>query len=73
MHTLDASRSSALASVVRPEVKLKAILEITRNLSSELRIDAVAPENPRLPLRAFPPGRAAVPRPGRPRQRAARP
>ncbi|MBV8232091.1 MAG: SpoIIE family protein phosphatase, partial [Planctomycetaceae bacterium] len=29
---------------VRPEVKLKAILEITRNLSSELRIDAVAPK-----------------------------
>ncbi|MFO0952242.1 MAG: SpoIIE family protein phosphatase [Isosphaeraceae bacterium] len=44
MHTLDASRSSALASVVRPEVKLKAILEIARNLSSELRIDAVAPK-----------------------------
>src|SRR5436309_6643452 len=30
MHTLDASRSSALASAVRPEVKLKAILEIAR-------------------------------------------
>ena len=44
MHTLDASRSSALASVVRPEVKLKAILEITRNLSTELRIDTVAPK-----------------------------
>ena len=44
MHTLDASRSSAMASVVRPEVKLKAILEIARNLSSELRIDAVAPK-----------------------------
>lgn len=44
MHTLDASRSSALASVVRPEVKLKAILEIARNLSSELKIDAVAPK-----------------------------
>lgn len=44
MHTLDASRSSALASVVRPEVKLKAILEITRNLSTELKIDAVAPK-----------------------------
>jgi sigma-B regulation protein RsbU (phosphoserine phosphatase) len=42
--TLDASRSSALASAVRPEVKLKAILEITRNLSRELRIDAVAPK-----------------------------
>ena len=44
MHMLDASRSSALASVVRPEVKLKAILEIARNLSTELRIDAVAPK-----------------------------
>ncbi len=44
MQTLDASRSSAMASVVRPEVKLKAILEITRNLSTELQIDAVAPK-----------------------------
>ena len=44
LHTLDASRSSALASVVRPEIKLKAILEIARNLSSELKIDAVAPK-----------------------------
>lgn len=44
MHTLDASRSSALASAVRPEIKLKAILEITRNLSTELRIDTVAPK-----------------------------
>ena len=42
--TLEASRSSTMASVVRPEVKLKAILEITRSLSSELRIDAVAPK-----------------------------
>jgi serine phosphatase RsbU (regulator of sigma subunit)/pSer/pThr/pTyr-binding forkhead associated (FHA) protein len=44
LHTLDASRSSALASLVRPEIKLKAILEIARNLSSELKIDAVAPK-----------------------------
>jgi serine phosphatase RsbU (regulator of sigma subunit)/pSer/pThr/pTyr-binding forkhead associated (FHA) protein len=44
MHTLDASRSSSLASAVRPEVKLKAILEISRSLSSELKIDAVAPK-----------------------------
>jgi len=44
MHSFDASRSSALASAVRPEVKLKAILEIARDLSSELRIDAVAPK-----------------------------
>jgi phosphoserine phosphatase RsbU/P len=42
--TLEAARSSTMASVVRPEVKLKAILEITRSLSSELRIDAVAPK-----------------------------
>src|SRR5262249_15939465 len=44
LHTLDASRSSALASLVKPEVKLKANLEIARNLSSELKIDAVAPK-----------------------------
>jgi serine phosphatase RsbU (regulator of sigma subunit) len=44
MLTFDASRSSALAAAVRPEVKLKAILEIARNLSSELRIDTVAPK-----------------------------
>jgi serine phosphatase RsbU (regulator of sigma subunit)/pSer/pThr/pTyr-binding forkhead associated (FHA) protein len=42
--TLEASRSSAVVSAVHPEVKLKAILEITRALSSELRIDAVAPK-----------------------------
>jgi phosphoserine phosphatase RsbU/P len=42
--TLEASRSSTMASAVRPEVKLKAILEITRNLSNALRIDAVAPK-----------------------------
>ena len=44
LHTLDASRSSAMASVVKPEVKLKAILEIARNLSTELKIDTVAPK-----------------------------
>ena len=44
LHTLDASRSSALASAVQPEVKLKAILEISRNLSSDLKIDTVAPK-----------------------------
>jgi phosphoserine phosphatase RsbU/P len=42
--TLEAARSSTMASAVRPEVKLKAILEITRSLSNELRIDAVAPK-----------------------------
>ncbi len=44
LHTLDASRSSAMASMVKPEVKLKAILEITRDLSSDLNIDTVAPK-----------------------------
>ena len=44
MLTFDASRSSAMASAVRPEVKLKAILDIARSLSSELKIDAVAPK-----------------------------
>ncbi len=44
LHTLDASRSSAMASMVKPEVKLKAILEISRNLSTELKIDTVAPK-----------------------------
>jgi phosphoserine phosphatase RsbU/P len=44
LHTLDASRSSAMASMVKPEVKLKAILEISRALSTELKIDAVAPK-----------------------------
>ena len=43
LHTLDASRSSSLASAVKPEVKLKAILEISRKLSSDLKIDTVAP------------------------------
>jgi serine phosphatase RsbU (regulator of sigma subunit) len=42
--TLEAARSSTMATAVRPEVKLKAILEITRSLSNELRIDAVAPK-----------------------------
>ena len=42
--TLEASHSSTIASTVRPEVKLKAILEISRSLSRELRIDTVAPK-----------------------------
>ena len=33
-----------MASMVKPEVKLKAILEIARNLSTELKIDTVAPK-----------------------------
>ena len=44
LHTLDASRSSSMASAVRPEVKLKAILEISRSLTSDLKIDTVAPK-----------------------------
>jgi serine phosphatase RsbU (regulator of sigma subunit) len=40
---LDASRSDLLASQVRPEVKLKAILEISRSLTSNLKIESVAP------------------------------
>jgi serine phosphatase RsbU (regulator of sigma subunit) len=43
-HTLDASRSNATVSMIKPEVKLRAILEITRNLSTELKIDTVAPK-----------------------------
>jgi sigma-B regulation protein RsbU (phosphoserine phosphatase) len=42
IHTFDAS--SVHISSVKPELKLRAILEITRNLSSELKIDAVAPK-----------------------------
>ncbi len=44
LHTLDASRSSALASTIKPEIKLAAILDIARNLSSELKIDSLAPK-----------------------------
>ena len=44
LHVLDASRSSAMASMIKPEVKLKAILDIGRNLSTELKIDTVAPK-----------------------------
>lgn len=43
IHTLDASRSDLMLAV-KPEVKLKAILDISRNLSSTLKIDAVAPK-----------------------------
>ncbi len=43
LHTLDASRSTAVASMVKPEAKLRAVLEITRDLSTELEIDKVAP------------------------------
>lgn len=43
IHMLDASRSEFLEIAVRPEIKLKAILEITRNLSSTLKLESVAP------------------------------
>jgi sigma-B regulation protein RsbU (phosphoserine phosphatase) len=42
--TLDASRSDLIVCAVRPEAKLKAILDITRNLSSSLELDTVAPK-----------------------------
>jgi serine phosphatase RsbU (regulator of sigma subunit)/pSer/pThr/pTyr-binding forkhead associated (FHA) protein len=44
IHTLDASRSDLVACSVHPEAKLKAILEITQNLCSNLQIDTVAPK-----------------------------
>mgnify|MGYP000883690516 CR=1 FL=1 len=44
VHTLDASRSDLQMSAVRPEAKLRAVLDITRSLSSELDIDVVAPK-----------------------------
>ncbi len=44
IQTMDASRSDLLTIVVKPEVKLKALLEISRNLSSNLKIDSVAPK-----------------------------
>lgn len=42
--TVDASRSGAVASSVKPELKLKAILDITKNLSSSLELDQVVPK-----------------------------
>ena len=44
VHTLDASPSGVMASAVKSKIKLKAILEIARNLSTELEIDKVAPK-----------------------------
>ena len=41
---VNAVRSDAEASLVRPEVKLKAILEISRKLSSNFDLNTVAPE-----------------------------
>jgi sigma-B regulation protein RsbU (phosphoserine phosphatase) len=47
MSTLDASTSNGLSGViveVRPEVKLRAMLEISRNLGSVLRMDDLLPK-----------------------------
>ena len=44
VHTIDAARSDILASAVRPEVKLRAILEIGRSLASTLKVEDLAPK-----------------------------
>ena len=44
LKVLDASRFGLGTVTVRPEAKLKAILDITRNLSRDLNIDTVAPK-----------------------------
>jgi len=47
MSTLDASTSNGLSGIiveVRPEAKLRAMLEISRNLGSVLRVDEVLPK-----------------------------
>ena len=44
LHTLDASRSDFVMSQVRPEEKLRAILEISRSLSSNLKLESLAPK-----------------------------
>ena len=44
LHTLDASRSDQIVCAVKPETKLRAILEISRNLSTNLRLETVAPK-----------------------------
>lgn len=43
MSTLDASTGSGLLTEVRPEVKLEAVLEITRNLGRALRLEELLP------------------------------
>jgi phosphoserine phosphatase RsbU/P len=44
VHTLDASRSDAMACAVKPEEKLKAFIEISRNLCSNLKIETIGPK-----------------------------
>ena len=44
LHTLDASRTDQMICLVKPEEKLRAILEISRNLSSNLKLESVAPK-----------------------------
>ena len=43
VHTLDASRSDTLSCAIKPEEKLKAIIEISRNLCSNLKIETMGP------------------------------
>lgn len=54
MQTLDASRSNLVVSKVKPEEKLKAILDITKNLSSSLEMEGVAPKILESLLEIFP-------------------
>ncbi|ADV61395.1 protein serine phosphatase with GAF(s) sensor(s) [Isosphaera pallida ATCC 43644] len=55
LQSLDATQhGGAVCSIVHPETKLKAVLEITRNLSSELKIDVVAPKVVDSLLKIFP-------------------
>ena len=44
LHTVDASRSDAMACAVKPEEKLKAFIEISRNLCSNLKIETIGPK-----------------------------
>lgn len=44
LHTIDASRTDQQLTAVKPEAKLRAVLEISRSLSSQLDIDVVAPK-----------------------------
>lgn len=44
IHTMDANRSSSFHYDVRPEIKLRAILEITTAIGSELDLDKLLPK-----------------------------
>ncbi len=54
LHTVDASRADLLVGGVRPEVKLAAVLDISRNLSSALKLENAAPEILESLLKIFP-------------------